>query len=446
MATGPQVVAALRLQAERAERGRHQNLGELLVELGSLTPQQVRDVLAEEFYAILECPLCGERYNVPRDRQGRVACPADSVELRPAEKEGALGVAATLRADSPIGMEFGGCRILELLGRGSMGAVYKAKHIALNRLVAVKLIAEADQAPDVATRLLQEARAIARLEHPNIVQVYDIGRSEGFLYMVMQLLPGRSLETRLEELRIRTLRESVTLIRDISLGLAAAHDEGVIHRDLKPANVIVTEDDRPRLTDFGLARVGGSTDALSDQVVGTPSYMAPEQWRRGEVDGRADLYALGVIFYQLATGRKPFEAATIAEMMNLHLNEKPKAPRSINPEITPGLQAVLSKMLAKSPARRYPDVKALLTDLELLLHDKDPKALDETGRFAKCGFCETANPPGSVKCKVCGESLTGQSAPLQLALRPGERRCPTCGEVVRKNARKCGSCRTPFPP
>jgi tRNA A-37 threonylcarbamoyl transferase component Bud32 len=443
LATPPQVVASLRLQAERAGAGIHQNLGQILVEQGVLTYQQVRDVLAEEFYAILECPSCKERYNVPRDRQGTVECPADGAVLHPAGSKDDIGVAATLRADTPVGMEFGGCRIVEMIGRGAMGAVYKAKHLGLNRYVAVKLLPEETGDSATAQRLVQEARAIARLEHPNIVQVYDIGRANGFVYMVMQLLRGETLEERLAGIGAPDLRDSLVLVRDLGQGLAAAHQKGVIHRDLKPANVIVTEDGRARITDFGLARTRGTTPAEGDAIVGTPSYMAPEQWLRGDVDGRTDLYSLGVILYQLTTGQKPFEAKTIRELMNLHVNEKPRAPRSLNPEISQGVQAILSKMLAKSPARRYKDLEEFLQDLDLAIQDKDPKALVETGRYVKCGFCETANPSGSTQCKVCGETL-GSTRPLEIALRSGESKCPACGAINREKARACGGCRRPL--
>ncbi len=445
LARPDQIVAALRLQAERSAKGVHHNLGQILVEQRILTPAHVRDLLAEEFYVAMACPLCGERYNVARDRTGPVTCPADGSPLSPAGGEGDIGIAATLRVetpDTPIGQELGGCRILELLGKGGMGAVYKAKHVGLNRYVAIKVLPTASQDPLIARRLLTEARAIARLEHPNIVQVYDVGSQRGFVFMVMQLLQGRTLEEQLVELGMPDLRDALGLVHDIGQGLSAAHRAGVIHRDLKPANVIVTHDGRARLTDFGLARTGGAPDELGDLVVGTPAYMAPEQWTRGAVDGRADLYSLGVIFYQLVTGRRPFEAATLEELRNLHVKSQPKAPRSINPSVTPGIQAVLSKMLAKSPERRYPDLSTFLEDLALLFQDKDPKALEETGRFLRCGFCETLNPRGATKCKVCGERIGAAAAePLDLALREGESYCPHCHAVNAAGSRACATCR-----
>ena len=446
LATPQQVVAGLRLQAERSAKGIFQNLGQILAEQRVLTPQQVRDVLAGEFYAIMACPFCSERYNVSRDHKEGMACPADGTVLRPAEEAAGIGVAATLRAgDSPVGVELGGCRIVELIGKGAMGAVYKAKHVGLNRYVAIKVLPSSSKDATFERRLMAEARAIARLEHPGIVQVYDVGCEKGYFFMVMQLLCGQTLEDRIAELGIPDLRGTLEIVNDVAQGLAAAHKAGVIHRDLKPANIIVTEDGRARLTDFGLARMGGTKDELGDQIVGTPTYMAPEQWLCGPIDGRTDLYALGVVFYQLATGRKPFEGKTLAEMRELHVNVRAKAPRSVNSAVTPGVQAVLGKMMAKSPDRRYPDLPAFLEDLARLLQDKDPKALEETGRYAKCGFCETLNPTGSTKCKVCGEGLgTSATGELDLALREGETRCRSCGEVGKAGRRACARCGKPL--
>jgi len=446
IATPPQVVAALRLQAQRSAQGLFHNLGQILVEQKVLTPQQVRDVLAGEFYDILACPLCSERYNVARDRAETVTCPADGSPLRPAEQEASIGVAATLRADgSPIGLELGGCRIVELIGKGAMGAVYKAKHLGLSRYVAIKVLSTTSGDPTFERRLLVEARAIARLEHPNIVQVYDVGSEKGYFFMVMQLLGGQTLEDRLAEYGIPEPRQTLEIVNDVAQGLAAAHASGVVHRDLKPGNIIVTEDGRARLTDFGLARLGGAKDDLGDQVVGTPSYMAPEQWLRGPIDGRTDLYSLGVLFYQLATGQKPFEGKSVTDLMEQHVKARPKAPRSVNSSITPGVQAVLGKMMAKSPDRRYPNVPAFLEDLALLLQDKDPKALEDTGRFVRCGFCETANPARSEKCKVCGEALGAAAAEkIDLAVREGEKLCGACGEVSPENRRACPRCGKPL--
>jgi predicted Ser/Thr protein kinase len=447
MASGKEVGTALKIQAERAANGVQHNLGQILVEQGILTYQQVRDLLRKEHQTILSCPQCKERYNVPLDRAGSATCPADGARLSAPVEDSQIGVAATIalsvgEAAGPIGMAIGGCRIVELLGRGSMGAVYKAKHVGLNRYVAVKMIPASSEKDTIVRRLLFEARAIAKLEHPSIVQVYDVGCEKGYFFMVMQLLRGQTLEERLAELGIPDPKDALTWVADVARGLEAAHGAGVIHRDLKPSNIIVSEDGRARLTDFGLARMGGSSDDLSDRVVGTPAYMAPEQWGRGPADARSDLYSLGVVLYLLVTGKKPFDGKSLQEIKEQHLSGRARAPRTLNPEVSEGVQAMLGKMMARSPERRYPTMTAFLEDLGRVLRDEEPKALEETGRFVRCGFCETANPTKATKCKLCGESLGPVSAgSLELALRSDERRCPACQEIVLRKARVCSRCR-----
>jgi predicted Ser/Thr protein kinase len=447
LASGEEVGSALRIQAERAANGVQHNLGQILVEQGILTYQQVRDLLKKEHQTILSCPQCQERYNVPLDRRGSATCPADGARLTGKVEDSQIGVAATISSEAgepagPIGMEIGGCRIVELLGRGSMGAVYKAKHVGLNRYVAIKMIPASSEKDTIVRRLLFEARAIAKLEHPSIVQVYDVGCEKGYFFMVMQLLRGQTLEERLAELGMPDIKDSLSLVADVARGLEAAHGAGVIHRDLKPSNIIVSEDGRARLTDFGLARMGESSDELSDRVVGTPAYMAPEQWGRGPADGRSDLYSLGVILYLLVTGKKPFDGKSVQEIKDQHLSGRARAPRTLNPAVSEGLQAILGKMMARSPDRRYPTTTAFLEDLGRVLRDETPKALEETGRFVRCGFCETPNPAKATKCKLCGESLGPASGgSLEFALRSDERRCPACQEIVLQRARICSRCK-----
>jgi serine/threonine-protein kinase len=323
-----------------------------------------------------------------------------------------------------------------------MSAVYKARHVALGRDVALKLLPSATTDPTFARRLLFEARTIARLDHPNLVQVFDVGFQDGWFFMVMKLVRGRSLEDRLLEDPRPPLDDALSIMRDVARGLDAAHREGVIHRDLKPANVLVTEDGRACLTDFGLSRDSAVPDELDGLIVGTPCYMAPEIWQGEAVDGRTDLYSLGVIAYQMATGRRPFEAGTLAELQAQHLAGKAKAPRSLNPDCSPGLQAVMGKLMARSPDRRYADAAALLADLDRMARGLDPQALAGSSRRLKCGFCEALNRSDAAKCETCGEPLgAAAAAPLELALRKGEAACRACGAIFRAGLRACPSCR-----
>ena len=313
LATTEQVSGALKEQAALAAKGDFRNLGELLIEKGILTPDQVRALIAEQDKVIMFCSSCGEKYNVLKTWETAAKCPADGTLLSKIGEDSSVGVAATLgtraaETESPIGMECGGCKIVELIARGSMGAVYKAKHVGLNRYVAVKLLPSVSQNPDLVKRLLIEARAVAKLEHPNIVQVYDVGFQRGYFFIVMQLLTGQTLEARLDEMKSLPVDAAVEIARDVASGLGAAHAKGIIHRDVKPANVMLTDDGRARLTDFGLAQDAENPDGREGLIVGTPYYMSPEQWLGHKADERSDLYSVGVILYQMVAGHRPSRA------------------------------------------------------------------------------------------------------------------------------------------
>jgi hypothetical protein len=432
LATPDQVADALREQAELAAAGVFKNLGEILVERGVLQADQVRGLLGEQDQVILHCPACREKYNVLRSWVGDAKCPADSALLAESPT-GSVGVAATLGAgaapESPIGLEFGGCRIVEPLGRGSMGAVYKAKHVGLNRYVAVKLLPTVSNDPELVKRLLFEARAIARL---------------GYFFMVMQLLMGQTLEARLHELRSLAPDTALEIARDVARGLEAAHAKGIVHRDVKPANVMLTEDGKARLTDFGLAQDVEGAAEQAGLIVGTPFYMSPEQWLGHKADERSDLYSLGVILYTMVTGQHPFQGATVSELMHQHLKVLPPSPQKVDASLSEGLSALVLKCMAKPPKRRYPNAPALLADLAKVAAGEDPEAVAEFGAKIRCGFCETMNPVTEKKCKVCNESLHAGGGPLEIAARSDEVKCDGCGTISRKGSRACGGCAKAF--
>ncbi len=449
LATPDQVNGCLREQAELAAKGVFRNLGELLVARGVLTADQVRSLLEEQDQVMGVCPACSEKYNVLREWLGRAKCPSDSAVLDPVAAGSGVGVAATLGArggssGSPVGLEVGGCRIVELIARGSMGTVYKARHVGLNRYVAVKLMPSLENSPEVIKRLLVEARAVAKLEHPNIVQVYDVGFQRGYFFIVMQLLLGQTLEKRLAESTTVPVPAALDVVRDVAQGLGAAHEKGIVHRDIKPANIIVTEDGRARLTDFGLAQDPENPIDRPGFIVGTPYYMSPEQWLGHRADERSDVYSLGIILYQMATGRRPFVADSAAELMHQHLKVSARPPQAYDDTLSDGLCAVIRKMIAKAPAKRYAGATALVRDVERVMRGEDPEAMEDFGKFVKCGFCETLNPAGEKRCKVCGEGLHTLGGPLEIAQRPDEFKCPSCGRLTRKGARACEHCGKAF--
>jgi Protein kinase domain len=257
------------------------------------------------------------------------------------------------------------------LGRGGVGVVYKARHVRLNRPVALKMLLAGAWASRVdRQRLAREAELVAELRHPNIVQVCDVGDLDGRPYFTMEFVEGGSLDRKLAGKPLPA-REAASLLAVLAEAIEAAHRAGIVHRDLKPSNVLLTADDTPKISDFGLARhLGiGSTLTQSGAPLGTPSYMAPEQaqGKSRETGPAADLYALGAILYELLTGRPPFHAETAAATVQLVLSQDPVPPSRLNPHVPRDLETICLKCLQKDARRRYPTAAAVADDLNRFL-------------------------------------------------------------------------------
>ncbi len=279
-----------------------------------------------------------------------------------------------------------GHEILGVLGRGGMGVVYKARHLRLKRLVAVKMILAGEHAgPEHVARFRTEAEAIARLQHPNIVQVFEVGEHREMPFFSLEFCDGGSLAKKLAGTPLPPA-EAAALVQTLARAMQAAHAKGVIHRDLKPANVLLAGDGTPKISDFGLAKkLDEAGQTIPGAVMGTPSYMAPEQAGGKDVGLLADVYALGTVLYECLTGRPPFKAATSHDTIFQVVSAEPVAPRRVNPAVPLDLETICLKCLRKEPGNRYVSAQALADDLGRFLKQEPILARPATRRerFAK---------------------------------------------------------------
>ena len=316
-----------------------------------------------------------------------------------------------------IGQSLGRYHILEQLGEGGMATVYKAFDTRLEADVAVKVIRTEQLAPNVLERALKrferEAKALARLTHANIVKVIDYGEYEGHPYLVMPYLPGGTLKECLAQGRM-AWQEAVRLLLPIARALGYAHQEGMIHRDVKPSNILITRSGDPMLTDFGVAKILDEEATVdltgTSATVGTPEYMAPEQVTAKSVDHRADIYALGIVFYEMVTGRKPFTADTPMAVLFKHASEPLPRPKQFAPGLPDGVEKALLKALAKKPEDRYQGMADFAKAMEgILAVSGQPSAVSKK---------EKGERPEEKR--VDEEKTTDQSAPAPVPVYAGQ--------------------------
>jgi len=263
--------------------------------------------------------------------------------------------------------KLGRYEVVEELGQGAMGTVYKARDPLLDRVVAIKTISlnlPADEAAEYEARFYQEAKAAGQLSHPNIVTIYDIGKKDDLAYMAMEYLEGRELRSILSAETMIPIETALDIGAQVSDALHFAHERQVVHRDIKPANVMVLRDGLVKITDFGIARMrNNEVKTMTGMILGSPKYMSPEQVAGKRADQRSDLFSLGVVIYEMLTGTSPFVADNIHGVMYQTLNFTPPSPTSLNPNLPEVINYIIAKVLAKNVEDRYQSAEDLANDL-----------------------------------------------------------------------------------
>lgn len=385
--TTDQLAECLSLQRRMMGHNLHPNIGDVLVQKGYLEEDQVRLILKEQGKTLLKCPQCGSKYNVTgaedKDKVKNLSCRRCGTALVPAgrtvvvsadedidvskikklQKASAVAVSPILKTGDVIG----GCKIESLIGQGGMSRIYKATQETLDRTVAVKVLPPylADD-KKLMNRLIKEAKALARLEHPNIVQILDFGHERNQYYMIMQFVHGKTVSTLLAEYGRLPPAESARIIKETAKALDYAHRRDILHRDIKPGNIMVMPDDFVKLLDFGLTKSTHSTTDLTTEgmVIGTVHYMSPEQAAGVPLDNRSDLYSLGATWYEMLAGKPPFEGENPWAVLLKHQNEPPEEVRSHSRKVPRKLARIVMRLLEKRAEKRYQTAGELVAAIE----------------------------------------------------------------------------------
>ena len=371
--TPAQLEAGLRKQADLRTSGAKSRLGETFMLLKVLDLEQVKQVLSEQ----------RKRRQAEADRK------------LPAER-------------------FGEYQLVERLGEGGMGAVYKSHDVLTGRVVALKVLRKGlGLDKQFVARFDREIKAAERLEHPHIVATLGCGILKGIQYLAMEFIDGENLYQRIQKVGALPETEVVRIALGIAKGLEHAHRQGLVHRDVKPENVLLGQDGSVKLADLGLAKsvYGDSHLTQTGEVVGTPYYLSPEQAMGiREIDGRADLYALGGTLYHALTGRVPFDAPKALDILMLQIKEQPVPLTVLNPALSPGLVRVVEKLMAKDREQRYPSAHVLVEDLEHLARGEGPVHAHlqpefSTGKGAASGSAQAPAPITASRGQGCFSAM-----------------------------------------
>ena len=300
------------------------------------------------------CPRCGSAAGGGASECER--CGTD----RPVGENGADPIRERLQ--TAIGNAY---ELLDLLGRGGMGIVFRAREVALEREVALKVLAlDPVLAPDAFARFEREAKLAARLDHPGIVPIFSVGRGAGIAYYTMRLVREGSLEDLMKRERTLDLHRATVILREVAAALDYAHARDIVHRDIKPANILMSDTGHASVADFGIARaLGQPGEATGTAIIGSPAYMSPEQWRGDEITGRADQYALAVVAFEMLAGRRPFDSPRVQDLLNMHIEGAIPELTTVRPGASEAASAAIARALAKDPGDRFATASAFIDAL-----------------------------------------------------------------------------------
>ena len=319
---------------------------------------------------------------------------------------------ASIRSKAEV-QQLGRYRIQDVLGRGAMGVVYKSYDPIIDRMLAIKTIrldVSVDQDEKMAfyERFFREAQTAGKLSHPNIVTIHDIGEDQGITFIAMELIEGVSLQHYLDHPGSLTLPQILDIVREVALGLEYAHKKQIVHRDIKPANIMILPDDRVKITDFGIAKISTASALTHSGVfLGSPNYMSPEQVTGKTIDGRSDIFSLGTVFYELVTGKKPFQGEHVAATIYNVANLKPARPKDLVPDLPAAVNRLVKRALQKNPDARYQTAKELVTEIDLALADLGVRRATPVEMVGQIGAPTSRAMEEDVSVRRAGQTILG---------------------------------------
>jgi len=438
--TPDNVKECLELQYNLMSQGKFRKLTDLLLEKKYISQDIAVELNKLQYLLSLVCKKCEKTYSILSAGTAKYTCPHCKSILEPADNVSKKPAGI----DPFICKRIGGYEIFELINKGNVGNVYKALHIAPNKMVAIKIVDISLKSREFIQRIIREAQLLAKIKHPNVVSVLNTTREGNYYLITMQLVSEKTLADRMNIAQLKdpfTLPEILKIAKTISSGLAAIHENNIIHRDLKPTNIAISKDFSAKIIDFGLAINIDKDNADENYLADTPQYISPELWMGKPATIQSDLYALGIILYYIATNTKPFDGKTLKEIREKHLKYIPPSPAEINKDIPLTLSSVIKKLIPKNPQERYKNANELIKDIEKIEGGSQPDSMRNFADSVICNFCDAKNPLDAKRCRVCGEPLKKtEDKELDIVAGKGEFRCSKCKGFVEIGSRACPKC------